>query len=82
VIAASNRVETYLLPLVNMTGMRELKDFMAIGARECTDPKEAERGILREFLDAPAKRFLECFARALPANKKVSARCQSARRRF
>jgi AcrR family transcriptional regulator len=59
-------VEIFLLPLFRMKGMEELKYFVAIGARESTDPKEAERGILEEFLDPPAKRFLECFGRALP----------------
>jgi len=59
-------VEIYLLPLLQLTEVEELKPFVAIGARECTDPREAERGILQQFLDAPAKRFLEYFGRALP----------------
>jgi len=49
-----------------MTEMESLKSFVAIGARECTDPKERERGVLKEFLDDTARRFLECFGRALP----------------
>jgi AcrR family transcriptional regulator len=59
-------VEIFLLPLMKMTEVDDLKAFLAIGARECTDPKEAERGILEEFLDGPAKRFLEYFGRAMP----------------
>lgn len=59
-------VEIFLLPLLKMTEVEELQAFVAIGARECTDPKEAERGILQEFLDAPAKRFLEYFGKAMP----------------
>jgi AcrR family transcriptional regulator len=59
-------VELYLLPLLRMTEIEELKAFVAIGARECTDPKEAERGILQEFLDCPAKRFIEHFGKAMP----------------
>jgi AcrR family transcriptional regulator len=59
-------VEIYLLPLVKMAEVDHLKDFLAIGARECTDPKEAKRGILKEFLDGPAKRFLEYFGKAMP----------------
>jgi AcrR family transcriptional regulator len=59
-------VELYLLPLMQLTQNESLRNFVAIGARESTDPKEAERGILKEFLDTTAKRFLECFGRALP----------------
>jgi AcrR family transcriptional regulator len=59
-------VELYLLPLMYLTQNESLKNFVAIGARESTDPKEAERGILKEFLDSTAKRFLKCFGRALP----------------
>ena len=59
-------VEIYLLPLIKMTEVEELRAFVAMGARECTDPKEAERGILQEFLDTPARRFVEYFGKALP----------------
>lgn len=59
-------VEIYLLPLMQMTEVEELKGFLAIGARECTDPREADRGILKEFLDGPARRFLDLFSRAMP----------------
>jgi AcrR family transcriptional regulator len=59
-------VEIFLLPLLKMTEVEELQAFVAIGARECTDPREAERGILQEFLDVPAKRFLEYFGKAMP----------------
>jgi AcrR family transcriptional regulator len=59
-------VEIFLLPLFKMKEIDALADFIAIGARESTDPKEAERGILKEFLDVPARRFLDCFALALP----------------
>ena len=55
-----------LLPVLNLTEVAAMKPFVAIGARECTDPREAERGILQEFLDPQAKRFLECFVNALP----------------
>jgi AcrR family transcriptional regulator len=59
-------VELYLLPILKMTETESLKSFVAIGVRESTDPKESERGVLKEFLDDTARRFLECFARALP----------------
>jgi AcrR family transcriptional regulator len=59
-------VELYLLPILKMTETESLKSFVAIGARESTDPKERERGVLKEFLDDTARRFLGCFARALP----------------
>jgi AcrR family transcriptional regulator len=59
-------VELYLLPILKMTETESLKSFVAIGARESTDPKERERGVLKEFLDDTARRFLECFGRALP----------------
>jgi len=59
-------VELYLLPILKMTETESLKSFVAIGARESTDPKERERGVLKEFLDDTARRFLDCFARALP----------------
>lgn len=59
-------VEVFLLPLLRMSENKHLRNFVALGARECTDPREAERGVLAEFLDGTAKRFLDCFGRALP----------------
>jgi AcrR family transcriptional regulator len=59
-------VEVFLLPLLRMTENERLRDFVALGARECTDPREAERGVLAEFLDAAARKFLDSFSRALP----------------
>lgn len=59
-------VEVFLLPLFRMKNIETLKHFMTIGAREVIDPKEAERGVLAEFLDPPARRFLACFRRTLP----------------
>jgi AcrR family transcriptional regulator len=59
-------VELYLIPIMKMTDLPAFRDFVSIGAREWTDPKEEERGVLEEFLDPTAKRFLSCFAKALP----------------
>jgi AcrR family transcriptional regulator len=59
-------VEIFLLPLFKMKSNPDLKHFVALGARETIDPKESERGIIEEFLDPPARQFLDCFARALP----------------
>lgn len=59
-------VEIFLLPLMKIAQDKRLRDFVAIGARETTDPKEAEHGMLQEFLDPSGKRFIECFKRALP----------------
>lgn len=59
-------VEIFLVPLMKMSEVEDLKAFLTIGARECTDPREDDRGIVKEFLDAPAVRFLELFGRAMP----------------
>jgi AcrR family transcriptional regulator len=59
-------VELYLLPIMKLTDVEDFQDFVSIGAREWTDPKEQERGVLEEFLDPTARKFLSCFARALP----------------
>jgi AcrR family transcriptional regulator len=59
-------VELYLLPIMGLVADPSLKDFVMIGAREWTNPKEQERGIIAEFLDPTARRFLKEFGRAMP----------------
>lgn len=59
-------VELYLLPIMKMVADENLKYFVAIGAGEWTDPKEQERGIIKEFLDPTARKFLDTFGKALP----------------
>ena len=59
-------VELFWLPLAKTADSEELRNFWIIGAREFVDPHEAQRGIIAEFLDTPARQFIQAFASALP----------------
>lgn len=59
-------VIAFLEPLVRMRSQRGSRYFAVLLAREASDPDEASRGILAEYIDPTARAFLRALERALP----------------
>jgi len=55
-------------PWIELRGTPEGRDYTRLIAREVNDPREAERGIVADFLDPIARDFIAAIERALPAH--------------
>ncbi len=57
-------------PWIEMHGTEEGRCYTRLIAREGTDPREAERGIVRDLLDPIAFEFLEAMEQVLPDHRR------------
>ena len=55
-------------PWIELRGTPEGRDYTRLIAREVNDPREAERGIVADFLDPIARDFIAAIERALPGH--------------
>ncbi len=58
-------------PWIEMRGTEEGRHYTRLIAREVNDPREAERGIVRDLLDPIALEFLDAMERALPEHPRL-----------
>ncbi len=64
--AVERLVRAFLEPLAHMRSRRGARHFAVLLAREASDPDEASRGILADYLDPTARAYLQALGRALP----------------
>lgn len=68
--AIEDVIAAFLDPILELKTSRGNAHFATLIAREATDPEEAQRGIIAQFLDPTAKTFLQALQRALPGASK------------
>ena len=60
-------LDAFARPWIEMRGTEEGRQYTRLIAREVNDPREAERGIVRDLLDPLAVEFLAAMEAVLPA---------------
>jgi AcrR family transcriptional regulator len=64
-------IAAFLDPILELKTSRSGVHFATLIAREATDPEEAKRGIIAQYLDPTARTFLAALQRALPGAGKA-----------
>lgn len=59
-------VDIFLRPVASLMDDQNNRAFLQILAHEMGDSKEAQRGVLRDYLDFPGRQVIAAFQRALP----------------
>ena len=58
-------------PWIEMHGTEEGRFYTRLIAREGTDPREAERGTVRDLLDPVARDFIQAVEQVLPGHRRA-----------
>ena len=59
-------VEAFVMPVLNAKATEEGRIYSQLILREASDPEEESRGIIRDYYDPMAARFIEALKQALP----------------